>query len=152
MFIPVRIQVESLGSLSDHVASGSDTAQRRAYRSKIGGQMNPRNYLHLPQSGVDIRGSKIAVVFRFKNGTRQSSALVFNFFDGRWKKIIEEPIKRFKEALSSCADSLHGCDPIYLQAAILTSTLRWWNNSINSFNDQLIAYVRLPFLIEPRCT
>lgn len=137
IFIPVRVQVQCNEAVKGHASS-----------SKGRSQMNPRNYLHLPHSKVDIRGSKITVYFSFKNALRKSSALVFNFFDGRWKKIIEEPIIRLREAYGCCPQSSYGSDPIYLQAAILTSTLRWWNNSLNSFNDQLIAYAWLPSLYE----
>ncbi|RFU25086.1 hypothetical protein B7463_g11250, partial [Scytalidium lignicola] len=33
-----------------------------------------------------------------------------------------------------------GQDPFYAQAILVTSALRWWNNALGSFNDQLIAY------------
>lgn len=103
--------------------------------------MNPLNYLHLSQPEVDIRGSKIAIYFVFNSDTGISSTLVFNFQDGRWRKIVEEPIARLKEVFGGCQKSGFGRDPIYIQSVILTSALRWWNNALNSFNDQLIFYV-----------
>ena len=85
MFIPIRVQVECTGtSKDDSTSGGADAAERHAFSSKGVSQMNPRNYLHLPHSKVDIRGSKIAVYFAFKDDMRKSSALAFNLYDGRW--------------------------------------------------------------------
>jgi hypothetical protein len=105
--------------------------------------MNPLNYLHLVHPDVDIRGSKIAVYYLFNTETDQAFSVVFNFQDGRWKKVVEEPILRLRDIYRGCDSASLGRDPVYLQTAILNSVLRWWNNSLNSFNDQLIAYVRL---------
>ncbi|PMD22291.1 hypothetical protein NA56DRAFT_98631 [Hyaloscypha hepaticicola] len=104
--------------------------------------MNPLNYLHLahPDGDIDIRGSKIAVYYTFNPDTEQAFSFVFNFQDGRWKKVVEEPILRLREMYRGCNSVDLGRDPIYLQTAILNSVLRWWNNLLNSFNDQLIAY------------
>ncbi|KAF2466885.1 uncharacterized protein BDR25DRAFT_327593 [Lindgomyces ingoldianus] len=105
--------------------------------------MNPANYLHLPQVRpvkVDIRGSKIAVYYLFRTTTKHASALVINFQDGRWKKIVEEPMVRLRDIYRDCDNRDFGRDPFGLQIAVLVSVLRWWNNSLNSFNDQLIAY------------
>jgi hypothetical protein len=106
--------------------------------------MNPLNYLHLahPDGDIDVRGSKIAVYYSFNPDTGQAFSLVFNFQDGRWKKVVEEPILRLREIYRGCDAVDLGRDPIYLQTAILNSILRWWNNLLNSFNDHLIAYVR----------
>jgi hypothetical protein len=105
--------------------------------------MNPLNYLHLPQPAVDKRGSKIAVYYLFNRSTKYASTLVFNFQDGRWKKVVEEPIHRIRDIYRDCENKDFGRDPFHLQAAALSSVLRWWNNSLNSLNDQLIAYVRI---------
>lgn len=129
-FVPVRVQVKC----NDHKAHVS---------SKGRSQMNPLNYLHLTGPEVDIRGSKVAVHYLLRHGdTDESVAVVFNFQDGRWKKVVEEPIVRLKNAYRDCNSAHLGRDPIYLQMAILNSVLRWWNNSLNSFDDQLISYVR----------
>ncbi|KAF2678699.1 hypothetical protein K458DRAFT_348121 [Lentithecium fluviatile CBS 122367] len=127
-FVPVRVQVQC-----------SDQKAHVSPKSKS--QMNPLNYLHLTGPEVDIRGSKIAVHYQFRReDVDESVAVVFNFQDGRWKKVVEEPIARLKNAYRDC-DSAHlKRDPIYLQMAILNSVLRWWNNSLNSFDDQLISY------------
>jgi hypothetical protein len=130
MILPIRIQVPCENKKKSHI-SGS------AGRS----QMNPLHYLHLSQPGVDIRGSHIAVYFVWNTHTKASSSIVFNFQDGRWWRIVEEPISRIKEALGSAVRNGFGHDPFYIQGVFLTSALRWWNNALNSFNDQLIAYV-----------
>lgn len=104
--------------------------------------MNPQNCLHLLHPDVDIRGFKIAIYYLFRKETNEATSVVFNFQDGRWRKAIEEPIVRIRDIYRGC-ESVHlARDPVYVQTAFLSSVLRWWNNSLNSFNDQLIAYVR----------
>ncbi|KIX09412.1 uncharacterized protein Z518_00492 [Rhinocladiella mackenziei CBS 650.93] len=129
--IPVRVQVEC-----------SDNRHGQSSSIKGKSQMNPLNYLHLsqPKPKVDIRGSKVAIYFHFDPDTGRSTSLVFNFQDGRWRKIVEEPIHRMKEVLTGCNKPEMGRDPIYIQSVVLTSAIRWWNNALNSFNDQLIGY------------
>ncbi|KAK4197912.1 hypothetical protein QBC40DRAFT_284633 [Triangularia verruculosa] len=127
-FVPVRVQVQC-----------SDSAVHVGSKSKS--QMNPLNYLHLVGPNVDIRGSKIAVNYLFRYADAdESMAVVFNFQDGRWKKVVEEPIIRLRNSYKECTSAPMSRDPIYLQMAILNSVLRWWNNSLNSFDDQLISY------------
>ena len=103
--------------------------------------MNPLNYLHLAQPAVDVRGSHIAVYFTFDPNTRTSSTIVLNFQDGRWSKVVEEPILRVREGLEQGNRTGCGQDPFIIQAVLLTSALRWWSNVLSSFNDQLISYV-----------
>ncbi|KAF2176210.1 hypothetical protein K469DRAFT_36556 [Zopfia rhizophila CBS 207.26] len=104
--------------------------------------MNPLNYLHLANTKpeVDIRGSQIGVYYRFDQNNLKSSTIVMNFQDGRWRKVVEQPIARIKEALEDKEREDSGRDPFYLQTVFLTSIFRWWSNALNSFNDQLIAY------------
>ncbi|KAH8890696.1 hypothetical protein GQ53DRAFT_794693 [Thozetella sp. PMI_491] len=104
-------------------------------------QMNPINYLHLDGPNVDIRGSKIALHYWAGEDDRGSSkAVVFNFQDGRWKRVVEEPIFRLRDSYQDCQSRRLGRDPIHLQMAIFNGALRWWNNSLSSVDDQLIAY------------
>ena len=104
--------------------------------------MDPKNYLHLPGPSIDIRGSQIGLYFVTDLEEKLYSSIVFNFQDGRWSKVVEEPISRIKEALQEGSQNGSGQDPFYVQAVYITSALRWWNNALNSFNDQLVAYVR----------
>jgi hypothetical protein len=129
----VRVQVPCL-NVSPHKSG-----------SKGKSQMNPLNYLHLTLPGVpdvDIRGCKIAVYYTYDVDTAQAFSFVFNFQDGRWKKAAEEPILRLKDMVRGCRSTPLARDPVYLHMAILNSVLRWWDNALNSVNDQLIAYVR----------
>ena len=128
--LPVRVQV----ACSDKKSSHASTAVGKS-------QMNPLNYLHLPQPAVDIRGSQIAIYFTFHPTTRASSTIVLNFQDGRWSKVIEEPILRVRESLEQGNRNGCGQHPFVIQTVLLTSALRWWSNVLSSFNDQLISYV-----------
>ena len=130
LIIPVRVQVQCSENKRSHVSSSVGKSQ-----------MNPLNYLHLSQPQVDIRGSKIAIYFLFDSEANSSSTLVFNFQDGRWRKVVEEPIIRLKEVLAESNKNSQKQDPIYIQGVLMTSVLRWWNNALNSLNDQIIAYV-----------
>lgn len=130
LLLPVRVQVPCSDKQKSHVSSSAGK-----------NQMNPLNYLHLTQAGVDIRGSQIAIYSRIDPKTNTSSTIIFNFQDGRWSKVIEEPILRVKEALAQGRQKESLTDPLFVHAIFLSSALRWWNNALNSFNDQLIAYV-----------
>ena len=130
--LPIRVQVHC----SNRKGHGSYSTGKS--------QMNPLNYLHLANTkpeAVDIRGSQIGVYFRFDQQKLRSSTLVINFQDGRWRRVVEVPIMRIKETLEDARRGDSGKDPFYLQTVLLTSILRWWSNALNSFNDQLIAYV-----------
>jgi hypothetical protein len=110
-------------------------------------QMNPLNYLHLAHPRVDVRGSQIGVYFLHNKHSKLSTTIVINFQDGRWSKVIEEPITRTTECLKD-SRSKFGQDPFFIHSIYLTTALRWWNNALQSFNDQLIAYVSRIFGIQ----
>ncbi|KAH7157288.1 hypothetical protein B0J13DRAFT_167676 [Dactylonectria estremocensis] len=125
-FLPIRVQVKCRDPKA-HIKGKS--------------QMNPINYLHLDGPNVDVRGSKIALHFWADGEDRGSTkAVVFNFQDGRWKRVVEEPIFRLRDSYQDCQSWRLGRDPIHLQMAIFNSALRWWNNSLSSVDDQLITY------------
>ena len=128
--LPVRVQVQCSDRKSSHTSNAAGKSQ-----------MNPLNYLHLAQPAVDVRGSQIAIYFTFDPNTRTSSTIVLNFQDGRWSKVVEEPILRVREGLEQGNRNGCGQDPFIIQAVLLTSGLRWWSNVLSSFNDQLISYV-----------
>ena len=106
-------------------------------------QMNPFHYLHLPNQKVDIRGSQIALSFRYTDIDRATAMLAVNFIDGRWPKVVQEPEKRIKEILSDNAHGHTGADPFFIHLVYLTSIMRWWTNALNSIHEQLIAYVSI---------
>jgi hypothetical protein len=125
--IPVRVQVQCSDRANKHIVTHTGKSQ-----------MNPLNYLHLPQPQVDIRGSKIAVYSLYEQRTQSSTTIVFNFQDGRWSKIVEEPVNRVKEVFSDIEKTTS--NPFLVHTVYLSSALRLWTNALNSFNDQLIAY------------
>ena len=127
--LPVRVQVKCSDRKSNHTSTAAGKSQ-----------MNPLNYLHLAQPAVDVRGSQIAIYFTFDPNTTTSSTIVVNFQDGRWSKVVEEPILRVREGLEQGNRNGSGQDPFVIQAVLLTSALRWWSNVLSSFNDQLISY------------
>ncbi|KAH7327541.1 hypothetical protein BKA65DRAFT_68732 [Rhexocercosporidium sp. MPI-PUGE-AT-0058] len=129
IILPVRVQVQCSNKKKSHIAS---TAGRS--------QMNPLNYLHLSGPGVDIRGSCIAIHYFYDEGKKVGSTVVFNCQDGRWWKVVEEPVVRIKECMGMVGKGAGGHDPFCTQAVWLTSAVRWWGNALNSFNDQLIAF------------
>ncbi len=135
--LPVRIQVLCTDTRDGHVTSrmGSN-------------QMNPFHYLHLPDQKVDIRGSQIALSFRYTDGDRATNMLAVNFIDGRWPKIVQEPEKRIKEILSDNGQSHNRADPFFIHLVYLTSIMRWWTNALNSIHQQLIAYVSAESLVQ----
>ena len=103
--------------------------------------MNPFHCLHLPNQKVDIRGSQIALSFRYADTHRATAMLAVNFIDGRWPKVVQEPEKGIKEILSDDTQGHTGADPFSIHVVYLTSIMRWWTNALNSIHEQLIAYV-----------
>ena len=134
--LPVRVQVQCSDRESSHTPAAAGKSQ-----------MNPLNYLHLAQPAVDVRGSQIAIYFTFDPNTSTSSTIVINFQDGRWSKVVEEPILRVREGLEQGNRNGCGQDPFVIQAVLLTSALRWWSNVLSSFNDQLISYVGINYCL-----
>lgn len=129
--LPVRIQVRCIDQTQGHISSTAGKSQ-----------MNPQYYLHLREQKLDIRGSQIAVHFQHNRRTNTSSVLVFNFLDGRWPKIVEEPLRRLEECLGHARSIRTSDDPFFIHVIYLTNVTRWWLNVLSSFKDQLIAHVR----------
>jgi len=129
--LPVRVQVRCTDKRSGHVASASNS-----------NQMNPFNYLHLPDAEVDIRSSCIAIYSNHDLSNTNSNFVVLNLLDGRWAKVVEEPQVRIAEAIGHSAETGHVLSPYFPHLIYFTSISRWWTNAMSSVNDQLIAYVR----------
>ncbi|KAF2726635.1 hypothetical protein EJ04DRAFT_582560 [Polyplosphaeria fusca] len=134
-FLPVRVQVLCKKS-SGHTVKTPDN-----------NQMNPFNYLHLPDvkvdkkgSCVDIRGSCIAIYSKHNTSTGRSTFVIFNLLDGRWDKVVEEPRIRITETIAHANENGQLKSPYFHHLVYLTSTLKWWTNAMNSVNVQLIAY------------
>ena len=104
--------------------------------------MNPYHYVHLPDMEVDVRGFCIAIYANHDSTTGNSNLVVFNFAQGRWAKVVEEPQKRVAGAIAYSAKNGQKLSPYFLHLVYLTSVSRWWTNVMSSVYDQLIAYVR----------
>ena len=135
--LPVRIQMLCTDTQEGHVMSRAGS-----------NQMNPFHYLHLPDQKVDIRGSQIALSFRYTDGSHATAMLAVNFIDGRWPKIVQEPEKRIKEILRDDVHGHIGTDPFFIHLVYLSSIMRWWTNALNSIHEQLIAYVSIRFSVQ----
>jgi hypothetical protein len=109
----------------------------------------PFHYLHLQDGGIDIRGSQIDVFCQYDFDRHKASFLCVSLQDGRWSRLVEEPLRRVQESLQHRPRSGEIHDPFGVHVVYLTSILRWWNNTLDSFNDQLISHVRvlLPLLV-----
>ncbi len=105
--------------------------------------MDPFHYIHLFDVNVDIRGSHIAMFVRHDRKASSTTAVVINFLDGRWSRIAEEPILRVKEAIKSRGHADAKVEPSFVHLIYLSSIIRWWNNVLLYFNQQLIAHVHL---------
>ncbi len=128
--LPVRMQVMCTDSQRGHVTSTAGS-----------NQMNPFYYLHLSDQAVDIRGSQIALNFRYTNQGNATAMLAVNFIDGRWPKTVQEPELRIKEILNDGSQSHLSTDPFFVHLVYLNSVVKWWTNALKSIHDQLIAYV-----------
>ncbi|RYP44186.1 hypothetical protein DL768_009334 [Monosporascus sp. mg162] len=105
-------------------------------------QMNPFHYLHLEHENLDIRGSQIAVFFQHDSLGKHTTTLAISFQDGRWSKLVNEPRRRIQECLDILGEDVCGEDPFFVHLIFMTSSLRWWRNALDSFNNQLIAHLQ----------
>lgn len=128
--LPVRIQLRCTDTTQEHTSSTTGQFQ-----------MNPAFYLHLLERKVDIRGSQIAVYFQHNRRTHSTNVIVFNLLDGRWPRIVQEPMDRIRESLQVSENLRPMDDPFFVHIVYLTSVLYWWLNVLSSFKDQLIAHV-----------
>ncbi len=133
--LPIRMQVACADKARCHITGNSGS-----------NQMNPFHYLHLPDQAVDIRGSLIALSFRYSKSGDSTCMLAVNFIDGRWPKTAQEPELRIKEVLSDSDQLGLKSDPFFIHLIYLFSATRWWTNALNSIHDQLIAYVRMEWI------
>ena len=72
--------------------------------------------------------------------------LAVNFIDGSCPKIVQEPEMRIKDILSESNQIYLRSDSFYIHLVYLTSTARWWTNTLNSIQVQLIAYVGIDLI------
>lgn len=127
--LPVRLQVQCSDKRRGHTESTAGN-----------NQMDPFHYLHLPDAGVDVRGSPIAMFFRFSLVRGTSTILTINFMDGRWSKPATESKRRMKEILDATSAGRESdiYAPLFVQ---ISSVLKWWNNTLTSVHEQLVTCV-----------
>ena len=109
-------------------------------------QINPFNKIQLPYVGSDIRRSCVAIFFRIGPVSKQFTLVALDFMHGRWPGVALERKERIAEVLerqaqtqgqSKAFDRWHSMHLVYLSSAA-----RWWTNSLNSVNEQLIISER----------
>ena len=129
--IPVRAAIPCTENEKSHALSAAGS-----------NQMNPSQYLHLHACGVDVRPSKIVIFFHHDLVSHSTSVICIDFQDGRWHEIAEEPINRAIEAINAARQLRRDEHPLFIHLIMLTSAARWWGTALESFNVQLIQYVR----------
>jgi hypothetical protein len=125
--LPIRVQVECSTSAA---ISSSNPA---------GNQMNPFHKLHLPGVELDIRRTCVGVFCRVDTTTKRVAFVTFDFMHGRWPKVALEPSRRIDEAMKRRGNAPYG-HGYFVHLVYLSSAVRWWTNSLNSVNEQLIIY------------
>uniref|UniRef100_A0A8H7NEL6 Uncharacterized protein n=1 Tax=Bionectria ochroleuca TaxID=29856 RepID=A0A8H7NEL6_BIOOC len=129
-FIPVRVQMEPQAGVAED--------ERGA------GQMNPFHKLHLPNARRNIFRSCIGVFTRVDPASKKVTVVTFDFMHGRWCKVAQEPQTRIAEVMkhqkSTDETSTRHCNGAFVHLVYISSAVRWWTNSLNSVNEQLIAY------------
>ena len=131
--LPVRVAVPCNDIAAGHTRSTAGS-----------NQMDPFHYIHLFDVHFDIRGSHIAMFTRHDTRTKATKVVVISFLDGRWSAIAEEPVLRVREAIKSRGNAEVQVEPACVHLIYLSSILRWWNNVLSYFNNQLIAHVGCP--------
>ncbi|RDW72362.1 uncharacterized protein DSM5745_07534 [Aspergillus mulundensis] len=127
-FLPVRVQVEA----PTPVASPPEASSQN--------QMNPFHKLHLPSVKLDIRRSCVAIFTNIDPVSNRVTFVAFDFMHGRWPKVALEPRRRIEEVIGEQRSTASGGFGHFMHLVYLSSATRWWTNSLNSINEQLIAY------------
>lgn len=135
--LPIRALVRCLDSAT------ADKTTKESHRKN---QMNPYHPLHLEKQDVDIRGFFVLIYLRCGRIPSQFITLVINFQDGRWGKLIEEPIKHVRMSFESLRKNQEAPEPFTLPLVYLGHAVRLWDDVLNSCNDQLIAYASSPYM------
>jgi hypothetical protein len=106
--------------------------------------MDPFHYIHLSEAeaGIDIRGSHVGLFVAHNLTTQSTTAMVVNLMDGRLSRLIEEPLIRSHKVISRQVQTGSTLSPRFILLVYLSSALRWWNNVLLCFNQQLVMHVR----------
>ena len=129
----------------------NDTDEHHARSTAGSNQMDPFNYIHLADARVDVRGSHIGLFVRHDANTRAVTVICFNFLDGRWPELVDEPLNRIREDIlrrgveaageTGDANANENVEPSFIYHIFLSSIIRWWNIVLQGINQQLIAHV-----------
>lgn len=128
--LPVRMPVYCRDGDQDHAKSTAGS-----------NQMDPFHYIHLSDAHADVRGSHIGLFVRHDSAAGAVTAICFNFLDGRWPDLVDEPLNRIREVITLRRGSNEPIEPTFVHLIFLSSIVRWWNDVLLAINQQLIAHV-----------
>lgn len=130
--LPVRVVVKCLVDAKEHTKSTAGS-----------NQMDPFHYIHLSGAKADIRGSHIGLYVRRDLKAKRMSVIVVNLLDGRFKDLIEEPLVRMRATFVRKRGTGERMGSFWVHLIYMSSALRWWNNVLLCFNQQLVMHASL---------
>lgn len=128
--IPVRTVAPCRAQTQDHTKSTAGS-----------NQLDPFHYIHLSGTKADIRGSYIGLFIRHSSSTGGTTIISFNLLDHRLQNLIEEPLTRARDVIRRRSGMGLVINPRFIHLIYLSSALRWWNNVLLCFNQQLVMHV-----------
>jgi len=128
--IPVRTVAPCRAHTRDHTNSTAGS-----------NQLDPFHYIHLSGAKADIRGSYIGLFIRHSHRAGRTTIISFNLLDHRLRDLIEEPLRRARDAIRRSSGMGLAISPRFIHLIYLSSALRWWNNVLLCFNQQLVMHV-----------
>jgi hypothetical protein len=128
--IPVRTVASCRAKTKDHTNSTAGS-----------NQLDPFNYIHLSGAKADIRGSYIGLFIRRNIRAGRTTIISFNLLDYRLQDLIEEPLSRVRDTTRRSSGTGLAISPRFIHLIYLSSALRWWNNVLLCFNQELVMHV-----------
>ncbi|KAH6890269.1 hypothetical protein B0T10DRAFT_314938 [Thelonectria olida] len=127
--IPVRMIVPCRVQAKDHTKSTAGS-----------NQLDPFHYIHLSGAKADIRGSYIGLFTQYAPHQGGTTVACFSLLDHRLRDIIEEPLSRVRGAVRRWSGMGLTINPHFIHLVYLSSVLRWWNNVLLCFNQELVMH------------
>ncbi|KAF6817729.1 hypothetical protein CPLU01_13504 [Colletotrichum plurivorum] len=103
-------------------------------------QLDPFHYIHLSGAKADIRGSYIGLFTQHAPGRGGTTVVLFSLLDPRLRDLIEEPLNRVRAAVRRASGTGVDINPHFVHLVYLSSALRWWNNVLLCFNQELVMH------------
>ncbi|KAF6828946.1 hypothetical protein CMUS01_08378 [Colletotrichum musicola] len=103
-------------------------------------QLDPFHYIHLSGAKADIRGSYIGLFTQHAPGRGGTTVVSFSLLDPRLRDLIEEPLNRVRAAVRRASGTGVAINPHFVHLVYLSSALRWWNNVLLCFNQELVMH------------